>query len=415
MKSIFLIPIVIVVLMLSSCSSDSETTVEETKGVSTVSAENNATLPSVQNSFAWKYMSAVTNYSKDRNRNIAISPLSMIYALGMTANGAVGQTLTEITSALGYDGSLNALNYYCKQAMERMQTANDSASVNIANSIEVNNKFIKKLNGNYTATVEDAYDALVETRNFSASDFKSDVNAWCSQQTDGMIPTIIDDNSENSVLIILNALCFRGIWHNKFDTELTTEAYFYPPSGSSIKAAYMNQTEEFDYEKTTDYEILSMDYGNGDYSMQFILPAAEKSLSSVINMLSEKTWSDVVNNLEKTEIKVFLPRFTIDFSSENLSEILQNLGIVSMFSEKADFSNLTTEADLCVTQVTQKAHIEVDEDGTRAAGITKIEIDESTGEENKITTFYADHPFLFVLTEKATGTILFVGQYTGQE
>lgn len=403
-------------LMLSSCSNnDSESVIEGVKGVSTVTAETNASLPGVQNSFAWKYMSAVASFSDDKDCNIAVSPLSMMYALGMTANGAVGSTQSEITSALGYEGSINALNYYCKQAMERMQSKNDSAQVDIANCVEVNKNFAKTLKGDYTATIEDAYKALVESRDFSDSGFLDYINSWCSEHTDGMIPMMLEGDHSNSLIILMNALCFRGIWHNKFDVDNTTEGYFSLSSDASTKVYYMNQTGNFCYGEANNYKILSMDYGDGSYSMQFILPSKYNTVSSIAKQLSGQDWNATISSLKKDEVKVMLPRFTVDFDSKHLVNVLKSLGMTSMFSDEADFSNLVSNGGLCVSDVMQKVHIEVDEDGTRAAGATAVMMDGSMGHESSCNTFYATRPFLFVLTEKSTGTILFMGQYTGKE
>lgn len=413
MKHLLFLSFAATTLMLTACSSDSELSDKDETPVDPQPTATYATLSEVQNAFAWKYFSATADILDATDHNMAVSPLSMIYALGMTANGAAGTTLSEITSALGYGGSIDALNDYCKQAIMRMQSDNDSARVNIANCVEVNSRYGVGLKADYTATVEDAYKALVEANDFSASDFKDYVNNWCSLQTDGMIPSMLDESPSDSYFILLNALCFRGVWHSKFDVNRTLESDFYLSSGQQTKACYMMQDHSFGYSETDNYQLLSMDYGNGDYAMQFILPTKGNDIQSVAKLLAAEDWSRVVADLEQCYVQVVLPRFTIDFGGENLSRVLESLGITSMFTAEADFSNLSDVGGLSASAVKQKVHVEVDEDGTRSAAVTTVIAPSS--DEGEAKSFCASSPFLFVLTEKASGTILFLGQFTGQE
>lgn len=264
----------------------------------------------------------------------------------------------------------------------------------------------------YKKNVSDSYDALVETRDFSESGFKEYLNKWVNKRTDGMIPSLFDDISSDAAAYIINALYFKGLWTQRFDKHNTQSMDFTKSDGSSIKTDMMTQTDDFKYYDNDTFQALGMNYGNGSYSMQVLLPQSGKTLDDVVKAMKAIDWKSFVGSMSTHETDVRLPRFTIEYGGEK-NEVLESLGIKQMFTTQADFSNFC-KMSTYVSKVVQKAKIEVDEEGTKAAAATYAEMLFTSSGVHTTKQFYADHPFIFVITEYSTGTICFMGQYTGE-
>lgn len=344
-----------------------------------------------------------------------VSPVSVAYLMGLLANGANGSTQAEIMKALNMNGtSLAALNETYKALITTAPHLDSQTKVNIANCVAVNKQVT--LNDNYKSTMLNLYNADVESMDFASPKALSKINGWCSKQTSGMIPKIVDQLDASATAVLMNAVYFNGTWADKFDKADTKTENFRGYTRDIKKVPMMHQERKFSYTDNNDFAAVTLPYGNGAYTMTVILPAEGKSTTDIINSLSaktlEKTWSD----MSECVVDLKLPRFTTTTETQ-LNKPIAALGATSMFqSGKADFSNMT-DASMFVSTMLQKAKIEVSEEGTKAAAVTAAIMTMSVlqPEEPRHVTFHANRPFVYLITERSSNAIFFIGQYTGAE
>ncbi len=344
-----------------------------------------------------------------------VSPVSVAYLMGLLANGANGSTQAEIMKALNMNGtSLAALNETYKALITTAPRLDSQTKVNIANCVAVNKQVT--LNDNYKNTMLNLYNADVESMDFASPKALSKINGWCSKQTNGMIPKIVDQLDASATAVLMNAVYFNGTWADKFDKADTKTENFRGYTRDIKKVPMMHQERKFSYTDNNDFAAVTLPYGNGSYTMTVILPAEGKSTTDIINSLNaktlEKTWSD----MSECVVDLKLPRFTTTTVTQ-LNKPIAALGATSMFqSGKADFSNMT-DASMFVSTMLQKAKIEVSEEGTKAAAVTAAIMTMSVlqPEEPRHVTFHANRPFIYLITERSSNAIFFIGQYTGAE
>ncbi len=344
-----------------------------------------------------------------------VSPVSVAYLMGLLANGANGSTQAEIMKALNMNGtSLAALNETYKALITTAPRLDSQTKVNIANCVAVNKQVTLK--DNYKSTMLNLYNADVESMDFASPKALSKINGWCSKQTSGMIPKIVDQLDASATAVLMNAVYFNGTWADKFDKADTKTENFRGYTRDIKKVPMMHQERKFSYTDNNDFAAVTLPYGNGSYTMTVILPAEGKSTTDIINSLNaktlEKTWSD----MSECVVDLKLPRFTTTTETQ-LNKPIAALGATSMFqSGKADFSNMT-DASMFVSTMLQKAKIEVSEEGTKAAAVTAAIMTMSVlqPEEPRHVTFHANRPFVYLITERSSNAIFFIGQYTGAE
>lgn len=341
-----------------------------------------------------------------------ISPLSITYSLGMLNNGAAGQTQQEILQVLGFK-DVAALNEFCLKMQNEFLTSRlvDGTKALLSNTIFVNQGLGWQLQDGFINKAKDYYFALPENRDFNDGRTLGAINQWASDHTDGMIQEVLNESDfdPSAVSYLLNALYFKGLWSNPFDAEMTQEEIF--EGGNTV---LMMQDTWFDlkYAENELYQMVWLPYGNKTYQMEIILPRKGKTLDEVVEYLNGTNWQ---LEGQPTMVSVKLPRFDTD-TEIDLKEILSALGMPSVFScEDADLSNLCMDnngENLFISNMKQVAKIKLNEQGTIAAAVT---IDLITGSDGrKPVEFYANHPFLYVISERSTGIILFIGQYMGE-
>jgi len=362
------------------------------------------------NDFAWRMFGEVCSAAE--GQNTVVSPLSVVYALGMVNNGASGETATEISTTLGFDGNADALNSYCHKLMNVFPSLDKATRFDVANCVLVNKNYT--LQNDFKKTVQKQYSALVESRDFADGKLTTHINEWCNKHTQGMIPKMLDNPDPDAIAYIMNALYFKGPWAKKFDKDITHKANFYKADGTKQLTDMMRQTDDFGYAVNDTFATLSMDYVNGAFSMQVLLPNNGKTIANVVEAMKSQSWHDFIGSINKREVNVVMPKFTIE-QSTTLNDILTKLGIQKMFSAgEADFSRFCDRPSY-VSKVLQKAKIEVDEEGTKAAAVTVVEMELTSMLQEEITpSFIANRPFIFVITENSTATVCFIGQYTGE-
>lgn len=360
------------------------------------------------------------------NENLVCSPLSLQYALAMTANGASGQTRQEIIDFLGYgEEDIDALNEYSKTLLEQLPAVDLDITLKVTDALLVNDKF--PLLPSFKETVENNYYAAVDNMDFSDPEqVAARINEWASRNTDGFIDNILSASeiSEDAVAYIMNALYFKAKWAGgeydpMFESNATKPEDFHLSDGSTIKVDMMRNMRWHQYAEMDGYKVLAIPYAGYKYYMYILLPD-ENDINGLIEKLKTTSWSDILSKMKSdAEVYIRIPKFEIE-NKYNLNDALQALGVTRPFqSGMAEFDMMFQPKQpkyyYWIEKVIQKARIKVSEKGTEAGAVTIVEMDgaaEAPGDEPKKVYFYADHPFVFVIGEKTSGTILFEGVCT---
>ena len=345
-------------------------------------------------------------FSKARGEeNIIMSPLSITYALGMMNNGAAGQTQQEICDVLGFgDAGSDAINQFCRKLLDEAPTLDQETSAEIANTIYVNSGKGYELQEDFIQKANEYYDATPTALNFYDNSTIDIINRWADEHTHGMIPQIVNEETfiPDAVCYLLNALYFKGAWTNKFDKADTRDEAF--NGGAEVPMMY--QKEEFEYTENKLYQAVRLPYGNGAYQMSLFLPREGKTIADVLDAMDGKNWQ--FKSYDDYIVDLKMPRFKTS-TNLNLVKIMTDLGLTTAFTETADFPYFGNRS-VSITDMFQKAVIDLNEEGTEATAITVIvPIDGMPIEVN----FHADRPFFYIISERSTDAIFFIGQFVG--
>lgn len=362
------------------------------------------------NTFAFEFIDRVNTAEEG---DFIISPLSMQFLLGMILDGAQNGTADEICKVLGYGaGEVDAVNEYCLSMLEQLPSLDKKTKLSIANAIFVNKWY--DLKDSYKSTVGKYYQAEVANLDFSdgAGALKT-INGWCSKQTNGMIPKVLDKVTTDMLAYLFNAMYFKSQWKEKFPKGNTANETFTAENGSAKKVPMMKTEEEFRYQDNDDFRVVWLPYGNGAFNMMVILPQTGKTVSDVTRALKTTDWNEFLQIMVRCDVDLWLPKFETKYSKK-LNDILSDMGMPSAFSAiNADFKAMSDDA-LCLSFVKQDAVIKVDEEGTEAAVVSSAGMEATSAGPGEHIVFHADHPFLYLITESSTGAILFAGKYSGK-
>lgn len=352
--------------------------------------------------------------------NLICSPLSLQYAIAMAANGASGETLQEIIDFLGYgEEGIDALNEYSKTLLEQLPAVDLDVTLKVTDALLVNDDF--PLLPSFKKTVEESFYAAVDNMDFSdPQQIAARINEWAKRNTNGFIDKVIEPSeiSADAVAYIMNALYFKAKWAGDeyspmFREEGTKSENFTLNDGKTIKAAMMRNTRYHEYAEMDGYKVLVLPYANRKFNMYILLPD-ENNIEGLIEKLQTSSWTDILANLKQdAEVHVKLPKFNIE-NKHNLNDALNGLGVRKAFEPaSAEFNGMFTPKDdyyYWIGKVIQKSRISVSEWGTEAGSVTVVEmVATDAGPGPKEVYFYADHPFVFIIGEETSGTILFEG------
>mgnify|MGYP003536399903 FL=1 len=352
--------------------------------------------------------------------NLICSPLSLQYAIAMAANGASGETLQEIIDFLGYgEEGIDALNEYSKTLLEQLPAVDLDVTLKVTDALLVNDDF--PLLPSFKKTVEESFYAAVDNMDFSdPQQIAARINEWAKRNTNGFIDKVIEPSeiSADAVAYIMNALYFKAKWAGDeyspmFREEGTKSENFTLNDGKTIKAAMMRNTRYHEYAEMDGYKVLVLPYANRKFNMYILLPD-ENNIEGLIEKLQTSSWTDILANLKQdAEVHVKLPKFNIE-NKHNLNDALNGLGVRKAFEPaSAEFNGMFTPKDdyyYWISKVIQKSRISVSEWGTEAGSVTVVEMGSTdAGPGPKEVFFYADHPFVFIIGEETSGTILFEG------
>jgi serpin B len=346
------------------------------------------------------------NKSEDGNKNVFISPLSISLALAMTTNGANGDTRTEMQNTLQFpDYAMEDINGYFQTLSNTLLSLDPEVKLGIANSIWYRLGF--SVLPDFLSMNESYYNAEVQELDFSDPGAVNTINGWCATKTNDKIKKVLDQIGPDVVMYLINAIYFKGMWTYDFDKDLTAEGAFNNQGAGQSTVSFMHQEGAFRYYYNDSLQLLEMTYGQGNFSMVVMLPAAGTSVAALADGLTPEIWNGWLADTFKTKVEIALPRFKFEYERV-LNDDLIGLGMVKAFGP-ADFSNINPDADLCISMVKHNSFVEVNEEGTEAAAVTVVEIIETSAPPESVQ-FIVDRPFLFAIRETTTNTILFLGK-----
>lgn len=345
--------------------------------------------------------------------NLFFSPYSISTALAMTYAGARGNTEAEMARVLHFDldhltqETLHSAFADLEAHLAQIQAQGDIA-LHVANALwpQVGYAFFSA----FLDLCQRCYGVSITPVDYAADSeaARQQINAWVEEKTREKIKELLKPPHVTplTTLILVNAIYFKGNWSSQFDPEDTDDGPFYRLAGDAVKAPMMRQTARFGYRETDDLQVLELPYVGGDLSMLVLLPQERDGLPALEAALTVDNLALWTQRLYPTKVQVVLPRFKLS-GEFDLSETLEAMGMVDAFHGSADFSGMTGQRDLFISAVVHKAFVDVNEEGTEAAAATAVVMGRGI---SLSPVFEADHPFLFLLRENSTGSILFLGR-----
>ena len=315
-------------------------------------------------------------------KNVILSPLSIFQVLGLTTNGAVGTTRKEMISTLE-TSTLENLNNINLKIIDKIK---NFVSVELANGVMSIFEPIKSF-----SKVCDKYEAPIE-KLIS----KKQVNDWCSKKTHGKITEILDELNPATVMLLLNAVYFRGEWTYPFNPEKTKGGVFYNFGKEEKKVEMMSQIHEFNYYQDSQIQAIELPYKNDSMSALILLPNKDIDINNYINLynVNDDFIQKVIVGMQSTNVKLSLPKFEVGFYSK-LKEVLQRLEMETPFTGAADFSGINGSGGLYIDNVIHKTYLKVDEIGSEAAGVTIVDMRKSL--PINVVAMEVNRPFIVIL------------------
>lgn len=391
----------LMLLMLSACDSTTQNPVGEInflpKTMAVVDADNQLGFELFQYLYG----------DLAQNENLFISPVSINLALGMARNGANNATLDSIEQVMHLAGMTSQeINETFQSLINDLSNLDNQVTLNIANSIwydvnlQVESPFIQS-NQQY-------FNAEVTALDFSDPTSVEIINNWVSSKTNEKIKTIINNLSPYDRMVLINAIYFKGNWKYQFDENETYEGNFLLEDNSPSECKFMKMKLDAEIMNNEFARGIKLPYGNESYEMVVLMPHESVSIQELVNQLTAENWSqwNTAFSME-TEVNLHLPRFTFEYE-KSLNEVLINQGMGIAFGDQADFSGISQTEFLYISEVLHKSYVEVNEKGTEAAAVTAIVFETTSIPMEKY--FIANKAFVFLIQEKQTGAIMFMGK-----
>ena len=357
------------------------------------------------NAFALRLFQLIAR--QDDGENAFISPLSVAMAMGMLYNGTSGDARTEMAQAFGMaDFTDEEINAYYQKMSQALLDIDPLTTMLIANSIWYDRDYPVKQS--FFDINKKHYNAEVQGLDFKAPSAVGTINNWCDKNTKGKIKEIIDEIPDEAIMYLINAVYFKSKWQFQFDKKNSRTAKFTLQSGVQTDVTMMEQTADLRYYAHEKLRCVEMPYGNQAFSMVAILPADGKELNTVIESLDNELWQQIVAGLHTANVHLKLPRFKQECEFK-LNEPIASLGINLIFCE-GYLNGIADDPRLVVSNIKHKTFVEVNEEGTEAAAVTSVEVGYTSIGPSVPVPFHIDRPFLYLIKEKSTGVILFIGR-----
>lgn len=351
--------------------------------------------------------------SMDSHDSTLLSPVSVMLALGMTANGAAGETLVQMEQTLSGGIGIEDLNVYCRILLDTLADDADyeKCSFSIADSVWIKNSISENVKEEFLKAAASYYDAQIYGADFDGSTL-NDVNNWVSENTDGMIDSILEEIKADDIIYLINAVAFDAEWENVYDKNSVSDGKFTNIDNETVTAEmmYSDENKYISGDNVTGFIKPYM----GNYSFVALLPDENVSLEEYAARLDGKTFRNLINNAIDATVHTATPKFNSGFSAE-LSDILQKMGMKDAFSDTADFTNMGDwDNPVYIDRIIHKTFIAVDENGTKAGASTVVAITEESAPEpqQKTYTVTLDRPFMYAIVDDTTGMPVFIGTLT---
>jgi serpin B len=349
-------------------------------------------------------------FREEPGKNIFISPPSIALALAMAWNGAAGETRSAMATALGLEGVSPAeVNPANAARLAALRDGDAEVTLEVANSIWSRRGI--PLAGDFVKTNRDYYGAEAAELDFGTPEAVATINRWVSDRTRGRIPGIISRLAPEDVMVLLNAVYFKGAWTDAFKPEFTRERDFTLAGGTKKPCPMMARSGDFQYRDGDGFQAARLAYGEGGYAMYLLLPAG--GVGALVDRLAAGELGDWTGELAKRKGEVVLPRFRLEYA-KRLNDVLRRLGMDIAFDPaRADFRGmLGAEIDMpfFISEVMHKSFVEVNEEGTEAAAATAVTMTMTAMPvEQERFSLVCDRPFICLIRDDRSGAILFLG------
>jgi len=404
-KPVYLFVLIIVFLSFNNCTKDLSPIEDKPKQIRALT-EDEIQLVESGKSFGLNLFKKIVAAQPDTN--IFISPLSVSMALGMTLNGASGETYQAMQQTLEFNGLTNReINVAYQSLIDLLTHLDPKVMMEIANSIWYRNTFqVEQL---FLDVNKKYFDAEISALDFNDPASVSIINSWVSENTHEKIKTIINKIDPLTVMFLINAIYFKGSWTYEFDKDNTENDIFYKKDGSQINCQMMHMRNRFEYYEDEDVQIIDLPYGDGDFSMTILLPKQNVEMNAFIENLDEQRWQTYLTSLQSDSGNLMLPKFKVEYKLK-MNDVLSAMGMAVAFDPgRADFTRINKQGGLFISRVLHKTFVQVDEEGTEAAAVTVVEIGYTSTEPSGFT-MAVNRPFVYIIREHHSNSFLFMGK-----
>jgi serpin B len=362
---------------------------------------------------------------REKEGNLFLSPYSISTALALTFTGARGRTESQMAEVLHFpvgtankrkSNLLSNRRQFADMFGKVISNLNERGKeggyeLSVANALwpqkgyDFLDEFIEIIKTNYDGRLNEV-DFITATE-----EARRTINAWVEEKTNDKIKELIKPGVLDSMtrLVLTNAIYFKGNWARQFEEEKTRNAPFTLVSGEKVDVPMMYQTAEFNYMEDESVQVLELPYVDEELSLIILLPKDSNGLGGLEKKFNEENLSEWLGGLHKLKVIVSIPKFKMT-SQFSLAAVLKSMGMVEAFTDAADFAGMNGNRDLSISAVIHKAYVDINEEGTEAAAATGVTMRLTSVGPTPTPVFRADHPFLFLIRDNHTDSILFIGR-----
>lgn len=399
--------LIFIFMFLLACSDERVAPVDNPPDLRPLTAQETK-IVQAGNDFA---LNLTRKINEKEDGNFFISPLSVGYALGMTFNGAAGETKDGIRQTLDF-GNLTdeEINLSYLNLTGRLTGMDKTVAMEIANSIWYKNSL--KVKSGFEKIVKEFYDAAITGLDFGDAGSVDIINGWIEEKTHDKIKDMLDMIPADAVMYLVNAVYFKADWTYRFDKSATKKEPFRLENGSEVMTDMMfSKGTKLSYHVFDKFGYIEIPYGNRQFTMNVLLPGEGYGVNDIFAEITPELLETFTDQSDTMTVELKFPRFRLEYKNL-LNSHLADMGMARAFTFDAEFPGLFEESlSLCISRVLHQSFIEVNEEGSEAAAATIVEIVEtSVGPDPKPLRLVIDKPFVFFIREKHTGTILFAGK-----
>ncbi|HAM16196.1 MAG TPA: serine protease [Eggerthellaceae bacterium] len=346
--------------------------------------------------------------AKGKNANVTVSPMSVMNALAVTANGAAGKTAAQMRKVIGGGASQARINKNLSWYNSKLVNSK-KARLKSANALWYHECDTLKMKKAFVSTVRRAFNANVQSADFANPATVDSINAWAADNTDNMIKRIVGQLQPEDRLVIANALCFDAEWLTPYDKGSVRKAAFHAANGKKRKVDMMYGTEQ-SYIETDNATGFIKPYAKG-YSYVALLPNKGMNAKSYVASLTGDSFRKAIAGAKRAVVRTGLPKYSLDYDNDNMQSQLAAMGMPQAFAPNANFSKMgkDTSGNLYLGQVVHKTKIDVDEQGTKAAAVTAVFVKASSAFIGDVKSVVLDRPFVYAIVDNATKLPIFIG------